>query len=314
MEPEDDRPEMQDHVPDQVVTARVGELMGEDGPEIRAVGLFAVRFRQQQPRSKQTGQAGCGDFRRLDDTNRLTAAERRGDGAALLDDPGWDLPGPPNDPRHAPDAQPQPQRHHGDSEQPDRQQTGPEARPGHGRFPRSDCRPSARSLCTLRTSRRSGGGGLKAGDLRGPLPQNRKRIRDRHDAFRRSHRDDDRLRVGQAPGDDRRRGREDDDRRETHRGRPPHEHPPARVSFREHPVRHPRQDEQGRPAPRQAVAPRGLRQPQYDRRCVHFRLLPLRGLTSGLWSASRFSLRRSSSLSFSDLMMFSTRVWIEPPQ
>ena len=51
---------MQDHVPDQVVTARVGELMGEDGPEIRAVGLFAVRFRQQKPRLKQAGQAGAG--------------------------------------------------------------------------------------------------------------------------------------------------------------------------------------------------------------------------------------------------------------
>ena len=92
MKPEEHRHEMEDQVPGQVVTARVDQLMGEDGPEIGPVGRFAIPFRQQEPRSKQAGQAGCGDFRRLDDTNGLPAAERRGNGAALRDDSGL---GPP---------------------------------------------------------------------------------------------------------------------------------------------------------------------------------------------------------------------------
>ena len=72
----EDRPEMQDHVPDQVVTATWATSWARMARR-SAVGLFAVRFRQQKPRLKQAGQAGCGDFRRLDDTNGLTAAERR---------------------------------------------------------------------------------------------------------------------------------------------------------------------------------------------------------------------------------------------
>ena len=115
VEPEEDRGEVGREVPGEVVIPGMGQLVGEDRPQVgppagparplRRAGGPVARSRPGRARTTSA------DGRR----GPPATAQPRGDRAALLDDPVRGVRRPPHDPGQAPGAQDQPRQQDGDS-------------------------------------------------------------------------------------------------------------------------------------------------------------------------------------------------------